>query len=110
MPHDWVKEVYRRKEEGKYDKYITHIPTGKRFRNNVQIDKFLSKNPDIACDRDRTSFSIYSTVAPKKAGKSAGKGRGKPAKKDESSADKEDDDNDSQEVAVVKFGLFEKHK
>merc|ERR1719483_1897902 len=35
LPHDWIKEVYRRKEEGKYEKYVTHIPTGKRFRSNV---------------------------------------------------------------------------
>ena len=67
----------------------------------MQIDKFLSKNPDIKCDRDRTSFSIYSTVAPKKAGKPVGKGKGNPAKKDESSADEENDDDDIQEVAVV---------
>jgi len=99
LPHDWIKEVYRRKKGGKYDTYIIHIPSGKRFRSNVEIDKFLSKNPDIACDRDLTSCG---GAAPKKAGKPAGKGRGKPAKKDESSADEEDDDDDDiQEVAVV---------
>ena len=102
LPHNWVKEVYRQKEEGKYHKFVTHIPTGKRFRNNVQIDKFLSKNPDIKCDRDRTSFSIYSTVGPKNAGRPVGKGRGKPGKKNEySSADEEGDDDDIQEIAVV---------
>ena len=59
LPHDWIKEVYRRKKGGKYDTYIIHIPSGKRFRSNVEIDKFLSKNPDIACDRDLTSCSKY---------------------------------------------------
>ena len=59
LPHDWIKEVYRRKKGGKYDTYIIHIPTGKRFRSNVEIDKFLSKNPDIACDRNLTSCSKY---------------------------------------------------
>ena len=59
LPHDWIKEVHRRKKGGKYDTYIIHIPSGKRFRSNVEIDKFLSKNPDIACDRDLTSCSKY---------------------------------------------------
>jgi hypothetical protein len=54
LPYGWKKMGNKRKNGDNWDFYVI-CPSGKRFRSNVEINKYLDANPDIKCDRNVTN-------------------------------------------------------
>ena len=54
LPYEWKKMCQRRKTGGTWDIYLIS-PNGKRFRSNVELEKFLANNPDVKIDREVTN-------------------------------------------------------
>ena len=69
LPFNWMKQCKLRKagRKGKkattyvWDVYVTHEPSGKRFRSNVEINDYLSNNPEIKCNRNVTVCKYFDT-------------------------------------------------
>ena len=55
LPHGWKKVGYRRSDYT-WDFYV-YGPNGKKFRSNVEIRKYLERNPGVECDLDVTNIS-----------------------------------------------------
>merc|ERR1712062_92579 len=53
LPFLWRKKYQRRENGKKWDVYV-YSPDGRRFRSNIEIEKFLKENPNIQCDRNLT--------------------------------------------------------
>ena len=56
LPHGWKKVGYRRSDNYTWDFYV-YGPNGKKFRSNVEIRKYLERNPGVECDLDVTNIS-----------------------------------------------------
>ena len=54
LPYGWKKMGNKRKNGDNWDFYVI-CPSGKRFRSNVEINRYLDANPDIKCDRNVTN-------------------------------------------------------
>merc|ERR1712002_1083776 len=49
LPYGWKKIGQRRKNSSHWDFYLIS-PDNKRFRSNVELKKYLEKNPKVKCD------------------------------------------------------------
>ena len=56
LPYGWKKVGSRRSDSDRWDFYV-YGPNGKKFRSNVEIQKYLDMNPEVKCDRDVTNTS-----------------------------------------------------
>jgi len=64
LPYGWKKMGNKRKSGDNWDFYVT-CPSGKRFRSNVEINRYLDANPDIKCDRNVTNTNRSAEGEPK---------------------------------------------
>ena len=57
LPYGWKKVGNKRKSGRDCDNWDFYVicPSGKRFRSNVEINRYLDANPDIKCDRNVTN-------------------------------------------------------
>ena len=54
LPYGWKKVGQKRANEKGWDFYVFN-PEGRKFRSNIQIKKYLEKNPDVPCDLEVTN-------------------------------------------------------
>ena len=56
LPHGWKKVGSRRSDNYTWDFYV-YGPNGEKFRSNVEIRKYLERNPEVECDLNVTNIS-----------------------------------------------------
>jgi stress-induced morphogen len=73
LPYGWKKVGQKKANKKGWDFYVFN-PEGRKFRSNIQIKKYLEKNPDVPCD-----LEVTNTCKPKGLRSTPSKGKPKTA-------------------------------
>ena len=64
LPYGWKKKGHKRQnQEGDKIRWDFHVicPNGKKFRSNVEINRYLEANPEVKCDRNITNTKFINS-------------------------------------------------